>query len=232
MKYFKISALLILSIGAMTEDQQLHNGSNSFKYNSIGFHVFNNEETGIEAKLSLPLPGPLYFVTEAKADDVSFDDESYERLSKALRVGIHAGVGDVLNSISIGNFSFKLKNFMDVFMEVGIKVTDFDNKNFSENNAEANVITGVRFGDSNGWEGKIFADLTKETEIVQLACPKELICTEVETSQVRYILDDETDKKYGFTTIYNFNNNGSFFVEIKTSTLLDGSIKIGYQLNF
>jgi hypothetical protein len=232
MKYLKIVALLVLSISALVEESQPHNSSNTFKYNSIGFHVFNNGETGIEAKLSLPLPGPLYFLTEAKADDVSVDDESYERLSKAVRIGVHAGVGDVLNSISIGNISFKLKNFMDIFMEVGIKVTDFDNDNFSENNTEANVITGVRFGDSNGWEGKIFADLTKETEIVQFSCPKDLICTSVETSQVSYILDDETDKKYGFTTIYNFNNNGSFFVEIKTSTLLDSSIKIGYQLNF
>ena len=127
----------------------------------------------------------------------------------------------------------KLENFLDVFLELGIKATDIDSDiNFSESDSQANVITGIRFGNSNAWEGKIFVDFSKETEVVQQKCPVNLICTAFETSQVTYVLDDETDQKFGFVATYNLNKKSAVTIETSTSKVLDSVIKIGYQINF
>ena len=93
---------------------------------------------------------------------------------------------------------------MDIFLELGIKATDIENKTtFSESDSQASVIAGLRFGDSNGWEGKIYVDFSKETEVAQQECPPNLVCTAFETAQVTYVLDDETDQKFGFVATYN-----------------------------
>ena len=94
------------------------------------------------------------------------------------------------------------------------------------------MITGIRFGNSNAWEGKIFVDFSKETEVVQQKCPVNLICTAFETSQVTYVLDDETDQKFGFVATYNLNKKSAVTIETSTSKVLDSVIKIGYQINF
>ena len=213
MQNIKLIALIFLSMTVISEDGRLDRDPNDYKYTSLGIYAFDaKDDSGIEAKFSLSLPGPLYLVAEAKA---------------------HVGIGDVLNSISAGGVSLKLENFLDVFLELGIKATDIDSDiNFSESDSQANVITGIRFGNSNAWEGKIFIDFSKETEVVQQECPVNLVCTAFETSQVTYVLDDETDQKYGFAAIYNINKKSAFTIETSTSKVLDSVIKIGYQINF
>ena len=47
-----------------------------------------------------------------------------------------------------------------------------------------------------------------------------------------YILDDETDQKFGFVATYNLNKKSAFTIETSTSRVLDSVIKIGYQINF
>ena len=234
MKSFKLVALVILSLTAISEDGRLDRDPNDYKYTSLGIYAFDaKDDSGLEAKFSLSLPGPLYLVAEAKADGVDVDNETYDKFTKAIRIGAHVGIGDVLNSISSGGVSLKLENFLDVFLELGLKATDIDsNINFSDSNTEANVISGIRFGNSNAWEGKIFVDFSKETEVVQQQCPVNLICTAFETSQVTYVLDDETDQKFGFVATYNLNKKSAVTIETSTSKVLNSVIKIGYQINF
>ena len=167
------------------------------------------------------------------ADGVDVETEEYDKFSKAVRIGAHVGIGDVLNSVSVSDVSLKIENFMDIFLELGIKATDIENKTtFSESDSQANVIAGLRFGDSNGWEGKVYIDFSKETEIVQQECPPNLVCTAFETSQVTYVLDDETDQKFGFVATYNVSKRGALVIETSTSKVTDSVFKIGYQLNF
>jgi len=232
MKNIKFFALLFSFI-VVAEEGRLEREPNSYRYSSLGLYAFKAEDSGLEGKVSLSLPGPLYLVAEAKADGVDVDSEEYDKFTKAIRIGAHVGIGDVLNSVSVGDVSLKIENFMDVFLEVGIKATDIDSQlDFSESDTQANVITGIRFGDSNGWEGKIFIDFSKETEVVQQVCPVNLVCTAFETSQVTYVLDDETDQKFGFTATYNASKRGALVIETSTSKVSDSVIKIGYQFNF
>jgi len=95
---------------------------------------------------------------------------------------------------------------------------------------KAHLIAGLRFGDSNDWEGKIFIDYSKESEIIRKPCPDQ-VCTAAEIA-VEYILDEETDQKYGAGILYNINNRSAFTLEVMSSKVLDSSFKIGYQINF
>jgi hypothetical protein len=233
MKTYKIFFLTLFTLNLFSEDGRLDRDPNDYRYTSLGLHAFNGEDSGIEGKLSLALPGPLYLVAEAKADGVDVDAEEYDKFTKALRIGVHVGIGDVLNSVSVGNVSLSIENFMDVFLELGIKATDIENQtSFSESDTQANVIAGLRFGDSNGWEGKVYVDFSKETEIIQQECPQNLVCTAFETSQVTYVLDDETDQKFGFVATYNVSKRSALVIETSTSKVMDNIFKIGYQLNF
>ena len=234
MTKLKLAALAFLSIGLISEEGRLDRDPDDYKYTSLGIYAFDaRDDSGLEAKFSLSLPGPLYLVAEAKADGVNVDNETYDKFTKAVRVGAHVGIGDVLNSVSVGGISLKLENFLDVFLELGIKATDVDSDiSFSESDSQANVITGIRFGNSNAWEGKLFIDFSKETEVIQQECPVNLVCTAFETSQVTYVLDDETDQKFGFVATYNLNKSSAVSIEASTSKVLDSVIKIGYQINF
>ena len=179
--------------------------------------------------LSVSLPGSLYITLERKAEGIDVDTESFDRIVNAARIGVHSGIGDLLSSISAKGVNLKIKNVFDVYAEIGIKSTSIegDINSFSEDDAQANIITGIRFGDSNGWEGKIFVDFSKETEVIQKPCLSE-VCPAV----LEYILDEETDQKYGAGVLFNINNRSAFKVEVLSSKLFDTSLKIGYQLNF
>ena len=157
------------------------------------------------------------------------ENDDFDRIINAARIGVHSGIGDLLSSISAKGVNLKIKNVFDLYVEVGIKSTSIegDINSFSEDDAQANVITGIRFGDSNGWEGKIFVDFSKESEVIQKPCLSE-ICPAV----VEYILDEETDQKYGAGVLFNINNKSAFTVEMLSSKVFDTSLKIGYQLNF
>jgi hypothetical protein len=233
MNTYKIFFLTLFALNLFSENGRLDRDPNNYRYTSIGLHAFNEEDSGLEARVSLAMPGPLYLVAEAKADGVDVDAEEYDKFTKALRIGAHVGIGDVLNSVSVSNVSLKIENFMDVFLELGIKATDIENQiGFSESDTQANVIAGLRFGDSNSWEGKVYVDFSKETEIVQQVCPPNLVCTAFETSQVNYVLDDETDQKFGFVATYNVSKRSALVIETSTSKVTDNIFKIGYQFNF
>ena len=229
MKHIQLFLFFIFITPLSSEEGRLGRESNEYIYNSLGLSLIKTEDTGLGVNLSVSLPGSLYITLERKAEGIDEDTESFDRIVNAARIGVHSGIGDLLSSISAKGVNLKIKNVFDVYAEIGIKSTSIegDINSFSEDDAQANIITGIRFGDSNGWEGKIFVDFSKESEVIQKPCLSE-VCPAV----LEYILDEETDQKYGAGVLFNINNRSAFKVEVLSSKLFDTSLKIGYQLNF
>mgnify|MGYP006156657067 FL=1 len=230
MKSFNLIAALIFTISAFAEEGRLGREANEYRYTSLGIDVIQTEKTGIGARLSVALPGPLYLVVERKAEGVDTKDDSYDRIVNAARIGAQIGIGDLLSNVSAKGVNLGIKNFFDVYGEFGVKTTSIegDINSFSEDDAQANVIAGIRFGDSNQWEGKIFADYSKESDVVQKTCPVETVCPAV----VEFVLSEETDQKYGASFLYNITKRTAFSVELSSSKVFDSTFKIGYQINF
>ena len=230
MQKIQLLLFLILIVPLSSEEGRLGRESNDYKYNALGLSLIQTEDTQVGLNLSFSLPGSLYITLERKAEGVDMENESFDRIINAARIGVHSGIGDLLSSISAKGVNLKIKNVFDVYAEIGIKSTSIegDINSFSEDDAQANVITGIRFGDSNGWEGKIFVDFSKESEVVQKQCAQDQVCPAV----VEYILDEEADQKYGAGVLYNINNRSAVSLEFLSSKVLDASFKVGYQLNF
>ena len=230
MQKIQLLLFLILIVPLSSEEGRLGRESNDYKYNALGLSLIQTEDTQVGLNLSVSLPGSLYITLQRKAEGVDMENESFDRIINAARIGVHSGIGDLLSSISAKGVNLKIKNVFDVYAEIGIKSTSIegDINSFSEDDAQANVITGIRFGDSNGWEGKIFIDFSKESEVVQKQCAQDQVCPAV----VEYILDEEADQKYGAGVLYNINNRSAVSLEFLSSKVLDASFKVGYQLNF
>ena len=126
--------------------------------------------------------------------------------------------------------SLEIKNIFDVYTEFGIKNVEFDDKDnsFLEDEAQANLIAGIRFGNSNGWEGKFFVDYSKDFNVVQKECPSEAVCPAV----VEFELEEKSDQRLGAGVLYNINKYSAVTLEISSSKILDNNFKLGYQINF
>ena len=230
MKYLNLLAVLRLSTSIIAKEGRLGRDTNDYKYTSLGIDLIQTDEIGIGARLSIALPGPLYAVVERKAEGVDADTDSYDRIINAARVGAQIGIGDLLSNISAKGVNLGIKNVFDLYAEFGVKSTSIEGEinSFSEDDAQANVIAGIRFGDSNGWEGKIFIDYSKESEVVQKTCPVGTVCPAV----VEFVLNEETDQKYGAGVLYNINNRSAFTMEFSSSKVFESTFKLGYQINF
>ena len=99
-------------------------------------------------------------MTERKADGIDYKKESYDKVVDTARLGFHMGIGDLIGNISSSDVNLKIKNLFDVYAEVGLKTSDFDGErfNFEGDDSHASFVAGIRFGNSNHWEGKIFID--------------------------------------------------------------------------
>ena len=230
MRYlFLVTAFLVFSISSLS-DEEKNEKYEDFKYSSIGIDLIQTDKTAIGAKASLPLPGGLYVVLERKAEGIDTSNDSYDRIINAARIGVHAGIGDIFSSVSAKGLKLSVKNIFDVYAEFGVKSTAYESdiNSFSENDAKANVIAGIRFGNSSGWEGKLFIDLSKDSELKIKPCPAGQVCAQL----VEYELDDETDQKFGAGVLYNINKRSAVSFEMSSSKIFDASMKIGYQFNF
>lgn len=233
MKSFKFALILIFSFYSIAEEGRLGRDPSDYKYTSIGIDIIQTDQTGVGAKLSFVLPGPLYAVIERRAEGIDKDTESYDRIVNGARIGAQIGIGDLLSNISAKGVNLGIKNVFDVYGELGVKsvAIDGDTNSFSEDDAQVHLIAGLRFGDSNDWEGKIFIDYSKETEIIRKPCLDQ-VCTATEIAAIEYILNQETDQKFGAGILYNINNRSAVTLEVMSSKVLDSSFKIGYQINF
>ncbi len=228
MKY--LITLVFFSFVSFDAYAQEEKKSDDFDYSSLEINIIQTDSTGIGAKISLPLPGGLYIVAERKAEEIDSKDGSYERIINSARLGVHAGIGDIFSSISSKGVRLGVKNIFDVYAELGIKGTAYEDdiNSFSEDDSKANVIAGIRFGNPSGWEGKFFVDFSKDAEIAIKQCPSGQVCTKA----IEYELDEATDQKYGTGLLFNINKRSAVSFEVSSSKLFDTSIKIGYQFNF
>lgn len=233
MKFFNFALILIFSFYSIAEEGRLGRDPSDYKYTSIGIDIIQTDQTGVGAKLSFVLPGPLYAVIERRAEGIDKDTESYDRIVNGARIGAQIGIGDLLSNISAKGVDLGVKNIFDVYGELGVKsvAIDGDTNSFSEDDAQAHLIAGLRFGDSNHWEGKIFIDYSKESEVIRKPCVDQ-VCTASEIAAIEFILDEETDQKFGAGILYNINNRSAVTIEVMSSKVLDSSFKIGYQINF
>ena len=179
MKYLFTILLFSFSLNALVEDDTSRE-ENYYKYNYLGIDAISTENTEVGVRMSLSLPGPLYLILERKTEGVNEEINDYERIIDGIRLGFHAGIGDIFSSMSASGISLEIKNIFDVYTEFGIKNVEFNDKDysFSEDEAQANLIAGIRFGNSNGWEGKFFVDYSKDFNVVQKECPPEAVCPE------------------------------------------------------
>ena len=227
MQHYLFALLIAFSSFSYSENEK-KDDSNEFKYSSIDIGFIQTDKTAIDAKASLPLPGGLYVVLERKAEGIDTSNDSYDRIINAARIGIHGGIGDIFSSISAKGVKLNVKNIFDLYAEFGVKSTAYDSEinSFSEDDAQANIIAGLRFGNSSGWEGKLFVDISKDSELKIKTCPIGQVCTEA----IEYELDDETDQKFGAGAQYNINKRSAENFEMSSSKIFDYSKKIGYKL--
>ena len=229
MKNIYLVLIATLSFSLVADEGRLGRDSNEYQYTSFGFSFISAEDDGLALNASLALPGPLYAVFERRADGVDLDTESYDKVVNSFRVGAHSGIGDILNSISAKGISFSVENFLDIYAELGIKTSSLEGKinDFSDDDLQANAIAGIRFGDSNGWEGKLFVDFSKESDITILECQEE-ICTQ----EISYVLANETDRKFGAEAVFNISKHTAINFKAISSDVLDSSFEIGFRLTF
>ena len=216
MKFFNFALILIFSFYSIAEEGRLGRDPSDYKYTSIGIDIIQTDQTGVGAKLSFVLPGPLYAVIERRAEGIDKDTESYDRIVNGARIGAQIGIGDLLSNISAKGVDLGVKNIFDVYGELGVKsvAIDGDTNSFSEDDAQAHLIAGLRFGDSNHWEGKIFIDYSKESEVIRKPCVDQ-VCTASEIAAIEYILDEETDQKFNPKNLVICDQN--FIYTIETS---------------
>jgi hypothetical protein len=231
MKYFISIFLIYCSIYSSAENNAADRAPNNYKYTSFGIHFIESEKSGFAINISIDLPGIFYATLERKADGVDYKKESYDKVVDTARIGAHIGIGDLVGNISSGNINLKVKNLFDVFAEVGIKTSDFDGErfNFEGDDSHASFIAGIRFGNSNHWEGKIFLDTSKEAVIIDSGNP---VCRALSCPPYDAKLADDSDKKFGVGILYNLNNRSAIFIEATSSQIVQNSFKLGYQLNF
>ena len=229
MKNIYLVLIATLSFSLVADEGRLGRDSNEYQYTSFGFSFISAEDDGLALNASLALPGPLYAVFERRADGVDLDTESYDKVVNSFRVGAHSGIGDILNSISAKGISFSVENFLDIYAELGIKTSSLEGKinDFSDDDLQANAIAGIRFGDSNAWEGKLFVDFSKESNITILECQEE-ICTQ----EISYVLANETDRKFGAEAVFNISKHTAINFKAISSDVLDSSFEIGFRLTF
>ena len=231
MKYFISIFFIFCSIYSSAGDNATMRASNDYKYTSFGIHLIESDKSGFAVNISIDLPGALYATLERKADGIDYKKESYDKVVDTARLGFHMGIGDLIGNISSSDVNLKIKNLFDVYAEVGLKTSDFDGErfNFEGDDSHASFVAGIRFGNSNSWEGKIFIDASKEAIIIDSGNP---VCRALSCPPYDAELSDDSDKKIGLGILYNINKRSAIFLETASSQVVDNSFKLGYQLNF
>ena len=203
-----------------------------FRYTSIGINFINSNsaENGLAINSSFNLPGPLYLKFERRGEGLDFENESIDKTTDSFRIGAHSGIGDILRNISASGVNLSIKNIFEIYGEFGVKSWSVENENFDfdENNYEAHFVTGIHFGDSNNWEGKIFLDVSSEAEPV---INDDVVCLELDCPTI-YEISDDQNRRFGFEAIYNRGKYTAFTIGASTNSLYDStSLEIGFRIN-
>lgn len=228
--------LLILVIGfpnfLTSETQRLERDPRDYRHTLMNLSYLSGaDKSGLALKASINLPSSFYIVAERLADGFNYKTESYDKIIDSARIGIQTGIGEVIGTISADRISFDVENWFDVFFEIGIKNSDIEGKKFtfSKDNSLANALGGIRFGNSNSFEGKLYIDVSKETIIAET---EELTCQAIDTCPpYQFELLDESDTKIGLGLLYNINKRSAVTFDLISSNKIDNTFRIGYQIN-
>lgn len=231
--------LLICLSNFKLEADRLGKDPSDYSYTSLGLKLTSqNEDFNVGIIGSLALPGPLYATFSQTAiglEEDTYNEVSFDQQIRSINIGAHVGIGDLLNTVSVGSVSLDLENFMDVFFELGVKQYSFESStNFDE--SFGNILFGARFGDANGWEGKFYIDLAKEVENYGVAIPgdceeDDVVCIQGGEPVASVEFSDDRDLKIGFDFQFNLTRRLNVVLGFKTSEYLEteASMSLGIQ---
>ena len=226
--------LLILIVNPIFSEEtgRLDREQFDFRYTYLGLSYIggNNAESGLAINTSFTLPGPLYLKLERRGDGIDFERETIDKTTDSLRLGAHAGIGDVLSNISARGVNLSVKNIFELYGELGVKSWSVENNNlnFNEDGYEAHFVSGIHFGDSNDWEGKIFIDISSEAEPI---INDDIVCLEVNCPTI-YEISDDQNRRFGFEAVYNRGKYTAFTIGASTNSLYDSTtFEVGFRIN-
>tara|TARA_B100000963_G_scaffold192044_1_gene167125 strand:- start:1246 stop:1974 length:729 start_codon:yes stop_codon:yes gene_type:complete len=238
LKNIGLIILITLSLTMFSKEGRLGKEPNDYSYANLGFALSYSEGDNLGLYASVPFPGPLYATVSRTAYDTnirSLDNEeaSFEKSVTDLRLGAHVGIGDLLNSVSVGSVSLNFDNFVDIYVEGGLRSFSFDTK-FDNDESFGNIVAGVRYGDANHWEGKLYLDFSKEVlngdAFVDYDClenPTNDVCL---TDDLVVQFSDDIDIKLGMDIVYNVNNYFGVVLNFKASEYQDSEFGLSLQL--
>ena len=123
--------LLILIVNPIFSEEtgRLDREQFDFRYTYLGLSYIggNNAESGLAINSSFTLPGPLYLKLERRGDGIDFERETVDKTTDSLRLGAHAGIGDVLSNISARGVNLSVKNIFELYGELGVKSWSVEN---------------------------------------------------------------------------------------------------------
>ena len=237
-KNLSLLMLLALSLALHSKEGRLGKEPNEYSYTNLGIAFSNSEGDNLGLYASVPFPGPLYATVSRTAYDTNIrnldnEEASFEKSVADLRLGVHVGIGDLLNSVSVGSVSLNFDNFVDIYIEGGMRSFSFDTK-FDNDKSFGNVVLGTRYGDANHWEGKLYLDFSKE--VLNGDAFVDYDCLENPTSDICLNEDlvvqfsDDMDIKLGMDIIYNVNNFFGIVLNFKTSEYQNSELGLSFQL--
>ena len=231
-KAFLLFILIGFSHLLISENQRLDRDPRDYRYTFVNLsHLSGSDQSGLAIKASINLPGSYYIVAERLADGFDYKTESYDKIIDSARIGVQMGIGEVIGTISADRISINVEDWFDVFLEIGVKNSEIEGKrfSFSKDNSQANALGGIRFGNSNSFEGKLYVDISKETTLVETGepvCQGISICPPYDVE-----LSDASDTKFGIGFLYNINRRSAVTFDVTSSNKIDNTFRIGYQIN-
>ena len=216
----------------ISENQRLDRDPRDYRYTFVNLsHLSGSDQSGLAIKASINLPGSYYIVAERLADGFDYKTESYDKIIDSARIGVQMGIGEVIGTISADRISIDVEDWFDVFLEIGVKNSEIEGKrfSFSKDNSQANALGGIRFGNSNSFEGKLYVDISKETTVVETGEP---VCQGIDICPPYDVeLSDASDTKFGIGFLYNINRRSAVTFDVTSSNKIDNTFRIGYQIN-
>ena len=232
-KFLFFIAILFFQLNLYSNENRLDREPKDYKFTFINFSFLNSsDDSGLALKGSLNLPGSFYISAERMIDGVDYKSESYDKVTDSLRLGVEVSISDLVGSVAAESLTFVIRDWFNVFVEAGIKSSELDAKgfDFSGDDKIANLIGGIRIGNSNSFEARIYFDVSKETTIIDGGDP---VCQGLDICPpYRAELADESDTKIGLGILYNLSKRNALTFNITQSSEVDSIVRLGFQYNF
>ena len=208
-----VLCLLIVPFFLLSEDEE-------FSYSYLGLSYNDGDSKGATLEGSLWLPAGFYLSGSAERSDYQIKGSEYEKNSESLRLGLHYSIADIFKKASYKKLDFEFAKFLDFYVELGPKKWELiDKAGDIKSSTDINLVGGLRFGDSEGWEANIFFDRSKQAEIE----------IDPNTLETKYGLGEDTESIFGFKTVRNYSENIAFVIEAADKSSSGNSYTIGFR---